>query len=126
MEGRDTWEWPPITLPACLPPLSPGLTLHAPFVVGDKIVPIIQGWGGEGGRVSLSVAGSSDKVFFYEVVHSTVSKKSIQDLGSHRPQGPSIIIMGGLGSLWLLVLRQILSRHAGRARHRRASGHVGK
>ena len=27
-------------------------------------------------------------------------KSSIQDLGSHRPQGPSIIIMGGLGSLW--------------------------
>ena len=87
----------PITLLACQPPLSPGLTLHAPFVGGDKIVPIIQGWAGG----YLSQLRDLLRDFFIKLSIQLHQKRSIQDLGSHRPPGPSIIIMGGLASsLW--------------------------
>ena len=119
VEGRDTWEWPPITLPACLPP--PGLTLHAPFVGGDKIVPIIQG---RAGRYHSQLRDLL-KAFFIKLSIQLHQKRSIQDLGSHRPRGPSIIIMGGRPAVSGVLVhganlietrrwdKQTLARHTG-------------
>ena len=115
MEGRDTWEWPPITLPACLPPLSPGLTLHAPFVVGDKIVPIIQGWGGEG--ITLCCGSIKVTRLFFSMKLSIQLHKKIHS-GSWFPSSPGAIDHhhGWPGqSLGCSCTGQILSRHAGGA-----------
>ena len=54
-------------------------------------MPIIQGWAGG----YLSQLRDLLRDFFIKLSIQLHQKMSIQDLGSHRPPGPSIIIMGG-------------------------------